>query len=302
MDLPPQFVANVTAVFDGGDAWLADLPRLLGELAREWQVQIGPLVGHLSFNYVCYAMLADGTPAMLKVGFPRPELTNELAVLRLVGSDQTLRVLRADTARGALLLERLEPATQLSSLPDAEATEVLADVMRVCWRPVPPQHSFPALADYYAGLNAAAASVARGEALLPPELVRRAVRRFAELQATAAAPVVLHGDLHHDNVLYDTRRGWVMIDPKGVIGEPAAEVGALMHNPISQNIAATPDLPQVLRRRLHILSERLGLPYERLHGYSFVYAVLSGWWDAGEVGLTTMPQLVCARALLTIDR
>ena len=94
-----------------------------------------------------------------------------------------------------------------------------------------------------------------------------------ELLATSTESVVLHGDLHHDNIL-QSGDGWKAIDPHGLTGEPCYEVGALLRNPI----ANLERLPAVFERRIDILTAELGFSTERIRQWSFVQAVLSAWW------------------------
>ena len=42
---------------------------------------------------------------------------------------------------------------------------------------------------------------------------------------------VLHGDLHPQNLLWAQDRGWVAIDPHGLVGDPGYDVGPLLINP-----------------------------------------------------------------------
>ncbi len=89
--------------------------------------------------------------------------------------------------------------------------------------------------------------------------------------------MLLHGDLHHDNILAAERAPWLALDPKGVAGEPAYEVGALMRNP-------RPQPAEVLARRASILAEVLDIDRQRILGWSFAQAVLSAWWNIEDQG------------------
>ena len=92
-----------------------------------------------------------------------------------------------------------------------------------------------------------------------------------------AEPMLLHGDLHHDNILSAERQPWLAIDPKGIVGEPAYEVGALLRNPWSVLL----DMPQpgrILARRVDQLAEELGFDRARIVGWGIAQAVLSAWW------------------------
>jgi streptomycin 6-kinase len=96
-------------------------------------------------------------------------------------------------------------------------------------------------------------------------------------------PVLLHGDLHHENILSAERQPWLAIDPQGVIGEPAYETGALLRNPMP-DILNFPNLKSVLKKRVDQLVEELALDRSRILGWGIAQAVLSAWWDYEEHG------------------
>jgi Aminoglycoside/hydroxyurea antibiotic resistance kinase len=96
--------------------------------------------------------------------------------------------------------------------------------------------------------------------------------------------VLLHGDLHHENVLRSDRAGWLAIDVAGVLGEPAFDVGALLHNPWPGLLDA-PDSRRVLARRMDVLADGLGVDRDRVSGWGFAFSVLSAiWCDEDEAG------------------
>lgn len=277
--LPKRFVRTVEATFEGGADWLARLPSLIAAYEQRWQISVRAPFPNLSYNFVAPAVCADGTPAVLKLGVPCPELTTEIAALQLYDDVVSVAVLAADDEGGALLLEHIQPGTPLTALDDdARATAIAADVMRCLWRPVPPAHPFPDLERWTRALRAIPAEFVGSSGPLPARLVDKAQRLCAELIDSATETVLLHGDLHHDNILRATRQPWLMIDPKGLVGDPAFEVGALLHNPAPW-LLAQPQLPHVLTRRIDILSARLGLPRERLVSWGIANAVLSACWS-----------------------
>lgn len=107
LNLTPAFVNNITTAFgDSGRRYLAALPNLLAESTHHWNLTPGePFL--LSYNYVCTALQADGTPAVLKIGVPNHELTSEIEALRFYAGKGACRLLEADADQGLLLLERL---------------------------------------------------------------------------------------------------------------------------------------------------------------------------------------------------
>jgi streptomycin 6-kinase len=171
--------------------------------------------------------------------------------------------------------------------------------MLALWRPAPPEPQFPTTAQWAAGLGRLRAAFDGGVGPFPGDLVALAEALFAELLADSAEPVLLHGDLHHDNILAAQRTPWLAIDPQGVIGEPAYEVGAWLRNPLPwlwQSAAPT----DLLRRRLHILAAELGIDWARLAAWGLAQAVLSAWWDYEDHNPDWRGQLHLAHWLRTL--
>ncbi|MFN8501253.1 aminoglycoside phosphotransferase family protein [Kouleothrix sp.] len=281
--IPAPFARTIAELYgDAGRAWLADLPSRLAACARRWDLALGPPFA-LSYNYVAPAARADGTPLVLKLGVPNPELASEAAALRHYAGRGIARLLD-DDGLGALLLERLLPGTALAAIEDdAEATALAAEVMRRLWRPPPEAHLFPTTERWGRGFARLRERFGGGTGPLPHALVARAERLFADLLASAGAPALLHGDLHHGNILAAARAPWLAIDPKGVVGEPAYEAGALLRNPIERVLGA-PSPARLLARRVDILADALGLDRARLVGWGLAQAVLSAWWSIEDHG------------------
>ena len=177
---------------------------------------------------------------------------------------------------GAVLLERLSPGNSLVGKvlngSDDEATEVLADVIQ---KMSPRQLVKPVVTveDWAKGFERYSAS---GDAQIPRSLVEKAHRVYLELCESQSNPRLLHGDLQHYNVLFDSDRGWVAIDPKGVLGEIEYEIGALLRNPYDN-----PELfaqPATVERRLNRLVSRLNLDFRRALAWGFAQAILSAIW------------------------
>ena len=267
-----------------GEAWLADLPALLARCARRWSLEIAPPFPNLSYNYVAPARRADGVELVLKAGPPNPEMFTEIAALRCYGGRGIVRLLDADTDWGVLLLERLRPGTPLTGVTDDEAaTRIAADVMRQLWQPPLPDHTFPTTMKWGAGLARLRNTFAGGPGPFPADLVAFAESWYAEMAVAADLPVLLHGDLHHDNILRARRQPWLALDPKGVVGEPAYEVGALLRNPLPR-LLAYPRPRRVLARRVDLLAEFFSFAREKIVGWGIAQAVLSAWWSYEDHG------------------
>jgi streptomycin 6-kinase len=166
------------------------------------------------------------------------------------------------------------------------------------WRPVPTEHTFPSVVEWGRGFDRLREEFAGATGPFPPLLVDRAEGLFRDLLASMETPVLLHGDLHHFNIL-SHGDDWVAIDPQGVVGESAYEVGALLRNPMPEMMKWS-DLKQRLHRRIDPLSDRLQIDRKRVLGWGLAQAVLSGWWSYEDHGSGWEGALHVAEVLSTV--
>jgi streptomycin 6-kinase len=298
----PEGLIRTTIEMRGaaGAGWLNRLPVLIAECEERWSLEVDSPFPELSFNYVAPALRADGTSAVLKLSFPEdPGFEKEAEALRVFSGRGAARLLELDRDRGVMLLERLDPGVPLTAVRDnEEATTIAANVLRRLWRPVPQDHPFPLVSDWARGFDRLRRSFGGGTGPMPAALVEEAEGLFAELLASQGEPVLLHGDLHHHNVLTAQREPWLAIDPKGVVGEPAYDTAALLHNPVE--LLERPRPGKVLERRIALLSEELGLDRERVRGWGVAQAVLAAYWGLEDSGSVWEEALVFAELLSAI--
>lgn len=215
-------------------------------------------------------------PVVLKV--IRKESSEEWRcgeILRAFDGQGMIRMI--EHANGAVLLPRLTPGHNLGSLclegRDDEATEIIAAIIgriSTVTRELTWVGSVERLQPDFERFRDGAAG------FIPAAFVDRAETLFVELCATQRKPRLLHGDLHHHNVLFDETSGWVAIDPWGAIGEIEFEVGASLRNPV--------DAPHLLKaaavieRRLRIFEEHLKVDMNRVLKWAFATTVLGILW------------------------
>jgi streptomycin 6-kinase len=184
---------------------------------------------------------------------------------------------------GSLLMERVSPGHSLVPMVlegrDDAAVDVLAEVIGQLSGRRPPA-SCPTLPDWGKAFER---YTARGDSSIPPDLLEEGRHWFAKLVQSQQKPSLLHGDLQHYNVLFDAKRGWLAIDPKGVVGEVEYEVGAALRNPIER-----PDLfvsTATVERRVARFARCLAIDGNRTLQWAFAQAVLSAVWSLEDGGV-----------------
>lgn len=107
---------------------------------------------------------------------------------------------------------------------------------------------------------------------------------------------VLHGDMHHENVEYSAKRGWLAIDPKGLYGDRTFDAANVLCNPLGMDDFVANE-PRLIGRA-KILAQILQLDVERLLAFTFAYAGLSASWSLED---NQDPSLALKIAALTGD-
>jgi len=226
----------------------------------------------------------DNQSVVLKVIRNRGDEWRSGDVLSAFEGNGVVRVL--DHLYGAVLLERLKPGDSLVSMAltggDEQATGILADVMGRM-SPGAPASSASTVQEWGRAFERHAAG---RDGQIPKPLREAAQHVYSRLCASQSTPRLLHGDLHHYNVLLDSERGWLAIDPKGVIGEPEYEVGAALRNPYERPELFT--APATITRRVDRFQRELHLDAGRILAWAFAQAVLAAIW-AVEDGFIVRP-------------
>jgi streptomycin 6-kinase len=291
-----MFHSNIINIYgEKGEAWIAGLPQLVAAISSKLDLRDLIEVTNLTYNYVLSGFQGDN-PIILKLGLDNEALAREAFALKCFKGSGAVHVLAED--KGMLLLERAVPGTSLKNYfpnREQESIEIAFGVMKKLHQAnIPITHNFPHIKDWLTALDRHCGELAtkqsrndhtgsppatatpRGRDDMLLNYLQKARKLRDQLLKTSAVDALLHGDLHHDNILqngYD----WVVIDPKGVIGEPAYEVAAFIRNPMPELLNQA-DTPNIIFNRITRFAEALELPSQRIIDWCFVQAVLAWVW------------------------
>ncbi len=293
--IPDVFAEKVQAVWgDRGRSWLETFDRTLAHACRQWKLSSVIPFADFSYNFVASARRGSGEPVVLKIGVPREELALEAESLKAYNGRGAVKLLAYDKDHGALLLEKLRGDSLWSTWTlanDDKNTEIAGHVMTKLWRPF--VGTFPSLEMWFDALRTYLVKF-DGDEPLPRMMVEHALGLASELNASSEQRMLLHGDLHHGNILSGWNE-WKAIDPKGVIGDPAFEVSAWIRNPCDRILNA-PNLKDVIDRRLHIVADITKLDIKRLRLWAYCGCVLSACWSV-EDNEQFHESIACAKAI-----
>lgn len=217
------------------------------------------------------AVAPDGRTSVLKRLSPQaaPDAPHALAWLRWRDGSGAIRLLGAQGPWQWLEDAGDRPLSAvLETEGDEAATRIAADVLRALHAPSDrPAEGLQTMADRFAALGL--------EATRQGGLFGEAAVMAAGLMAEGTPIRPLHGDLHHDNVLHGPR-GWLAIDPHGVLGDPAYDAANLLYNPLERQDLRTD--PARARRLAEALGPAVGRPAQAVMAWGFCHACLSAAW------------------------
>ncbi|MCT4710546.1 APH(6) family putative aminoglycoside O-phosphotransferase [Enterobacteriaceae bacterium H11S18] len=216
----------------------------------------------------------DGIKAMLKVTDDADEQTGN-AMMAWWEGNGAAQVIAYD--KEAILLARATGIASLSMMSkngqDNEACRILcATANRLHSKLGKPLQKFTPLHRWFSSLKPAA--------LEHGGILAHCAEISQQLLSSPQDVVVLHGDLHHDNVLDFASSGWLAIDPKGLLGERGFDFANIFTNPDLGNPEHyVARVPSIFKQRLEIVTEISGINRERLLQWIIAWCGLSATWS-----------------------
>ena len=275
----PEKLEKITIDIFGekGKKWIKNFPTIFTRIIDLWQLEFIEPVPDLSINFLAVVKTKDHKNAILKLGVPNRELTTESEALKHHSDTITVKCLRSAPQLGSLLLEKAEPGKSLKELKNnVQETAVAAEIIKRIARTKPPKYNFPYLNNWFEKAFFLASRSSK------PEYNRFKTRLIPESNRIIKIlnlnnNLLLHGDLHHENILWDNKKGWIVIDPKGVIGDWRFECGRFMHNQLTTS-STKRELIDVLKERADIFAAKLNLSVSEVLMVAFLDCVLSNLW------------------------
>jgi streptomycin 6-kinase len=238
-------------------------------LRERWGLTLGPPYAAGAGGYAAPADLPDGTPAVLKLIDPHREAEHEAAALARWDGRGAVRLLDRSDDGWAVLLERCEPGTPLSAAGPETALDVLTHLLPRLW--IAAGEPFRTLADEAAWWTASLPEAwERAGRPFERRLLDAALDALRSLAPSQGEQVLLHQDLHGDNVLAAGREPWLAIDPKPLVGEREFAVAPIVRSPELGHSR------RAVVGRLDRLTSELGLDRDRARGWTIGQTIAWG--------------------------
>lgn len=260
-----EFQKKIIAAFgELGKQWLEHLPEKLKVICKKWGLTIEGGPSNLSYNYVAYVRDEMNRSLVLKVGIPGYDFLNEIQATQQFQGVGFVKLDKFDSQLGSILLERLEPGRMLKEVEKESQVDIYLEVWNKLNRQ--PSSELPPILNWFQALLNPVPND-----LISEEQIETALRYQKEIEETSSANVQLHGDLHHENILYDEGRGWLAIDPKGVQGDIYFDYISFLFNELNGDF-------ELLETRIRQISSKQGLDELRLRKAAVALLTVQVLW------------------------
>jgi len=247
--------------------------NLVNDYCKKWNLSAPQPIATTPTSNV-FKVVLQGQAAVLKILNEKGRTSETLGatVLRYFNGNGAVKLLQAD--EGAHLLEYVDGRSLKEVVEkgnDEQATQIICNLLHKLHSHsdnVPPslismEHNFHSL-------------FSKASEGIKDDIYITGAKVAKHLISTEREVRVLHGDIHHENILESSSRGWLAIDPKNLKGERTYDVANVFYNPngfLKQ--AATEN---VIKRRCEQFSRELGLDKKRILEFAFAYGCLSAAW------------------------
>jgi streptomycin 6-kinase len=263
-----------------GQIWIASLEERIAISVQRWNCQIlEPF--ELSYNYVAPVVLKDGSDAVLKLFIPNNDFQNEVKVLAYY-KGLACNVHDSIPELEILLLERLVPGQNLKSVSEDNAISAVVEIIRKLKEAsIKTVQGIPTITDLATGIGKCRNHFSGQSGPFQERVLQQVEELFPRLISTQKSIYLLHGDLHHENILSSGSK-WKLIDPEGILGEVEFEVARFLINNLPDR-----NMEQVIEHRISGLEKGLDASTERMYGWGLCLSVLAAWWDIEDhIGIT----------------
>lgn len=258
---------------------LAFYNKLLADLERYeglWGLSDYEQVDYYSVNCIFTCISNQYGPCVLKIGKNTEETEKEYRVLHEYNGRQFCRVYEADTANGALLIEHITPGIQLRAEPDLDKRLILFhEVSRGLHIEPADETIYPTYMGWVSRITEYMRNRKEYEALSAK--MAKAEQICSRLWMNYPKRMLLHGDLHHDNILLGSNARYFAIDPKGVIGDSVFDIPRFILNEFDDEHDA-----DFTKKYIHItntLSEKFNITEYDIRCLAYVEMCMAHCWS-----------------------
>lgn len=274
ISIPKTFEDKIIQVHGSkGVLWIESLRELVSFCEHKWNIKILE-VFTLSLNFVAPVKFNNGKQGVLKLCIPGKECASEIGALNAYEGLSMCKLIDSIEDRGVLLVERLSPGNNLKSVEhDVAAVKIASILIKKMRDKSPNTEGFQTIKDWAEGVSKLRRHYNGSSGPFSENIVRKVEELFPRLITSQKNSYLLHGDLHHENILLNNGE-WKLIDPKGIVGEAEYEIIPFIKNNLPEL-----QFESLIDQRIQIFNKELEVNIDRVYAWGLCLSLLSAWWN-----------------------
>lgn len=248
----------------------------LEKYADLWKLSELEQIDYYSVNCIFKCISDRYGLCILKIGNPSRETRTEYRMLQEYNGTRFCKAYEADIANGVLLIEQITPGVLLRAEPDlSKRLDLFCDVFRGLHIKPANNGAYPTYMSWVSRITEYMRNKEKHELLYQKMIKAEQICRL--LCEKYTSEMLLHGDLHHDNILLDVENRYRIIDPKGVIGDIVFDIPRFILNEFDDILDDSfyNKFTQITRT----LSLKLNVPEYDIRQLTYVEMCMANCWN-----------------------
>ena len=238
---------------------------------NRWELSEIEFMPELSNNsLIFYAVSKRYGNVILKILLP-DNLDNEIAVLKIFQGENFCKLYEYSLEDRVYIMERIVPGDTLyESAPRNKHIEIVGEIFKELHKTELPDSMFPTYSEWFEAGKEGTKDRKDCEELY--QYLESAERMLSDIRKKYSRNFLLHGDLHHENILKNEKGGYTVIDPKGVIGDPVFDLSRFILDEFRDDLTSEPN--DVIIDFVQKLGDSVGIPSEVLLRCLYIETVI----------------------------
>ena len=274
MDIPESVRQGIYKYMgDKTDEFLSQANKRLEKYTEIWRLSNLSFMPTDTVNLLFSCESGLYGSCVFKMCIPGPEVATEINCLRAYDGKGYCRLWDYDLSDDILLLEQVIPGNQMWAVKDfKERARLMAMTIKGLSIRYNGHEQYPTYLSWMKGIHRKLTNMGGLDDVI--FYLDKALEIYAELKQNHNQACLLHGDLHQENMLLNSKGGYTIIDPKGVIDDPVMETARFLLN-------ETPCVESKIREMAGIMSPIIGISEKDILKSMFVDTALSNSWSVG---------------------
>ena len=245
--------------------------RVVEKYRKPWELSEIEFQKSLSTNSLIFYAVSKQYGRVILKALINSGFDKEILACKLFQGENFCKIYEYSLEDQVYIMERIMPADTLyESAPRNDRIKIVGRVFKGLHKTDIPDSAFPTYSEWFEAGKEGTKNRKDCEDLY--QYLYSAERMLADINQKYSRNLLLHGDLHHENILKNENGSYTVIDPKGVIGDPVFDLSRFILDEFRDDLTSEPK--DVIIDFVQKLGNSVGIPCEILLRCLYIETVI----------------------------